>query len=142
MRFKERLEYQIEFGDNLEGVIIPKLIIQPFVENAVVHGCKNCYTPVLVTVTAGLSEDGILNIRVVDDGAGIAAEKLEMIHRSLKSEKQDGNLFAVTNVNERLKILYGADYSLEISGADDEGTVVTIQIKYGKGSKNGTSADR
>lgn len=142
VRFKERLEYQIEFGDNLEGVIIPKLIIQPFVENAVVHGCKNCYTPVLVKVTAGLTEDGILNIRVVDDGAGIAAEKLEMIHRSLKSEKQDGNLFAVTNVNERLKILYGADYSLEISGAEDEGTVVTIQIKYGKGSKNGTSADR
>lgn len=141
VRFKDRLEYQVKFGGNLERVIVPKLIIQPFVENAVVHGCKNCYTPVLVSVSVMLTDEGILHIQIKDDGVGIEPEKMKRIHSALQSEKKDKSLFAVTNVNERLKILYGSKYSLEISGEKDQGTIVEIKIQYEKGNKNGTVAD-
>ncbi|WP_226670886.1 sensor histidine kinase [Metabacillus litoralis] len=111
MRFGDHLQWNLTMTPELEQVKIPKLLIQPIVENAVLHGAGNKVKPCMISVSIQLTEDEkYLQILVEDDGPGISKEKLEFIKHSIQLgggiSVKKGNGMAISNVHKRLELYY------------------------------------
>ena len=132
MRFPEQIEWKCTVDPGLENVMILKCIVQPLVENSLYHGFRDVDRHGMIRICVS-SENGQLRIKVADDGAGIAPEKLrrlrEEIHTKYDTEKDiyEGG-FGLQNVQQRLEIVYGEKAGLEIESEWDEGTSITIMI--------------
>ncbi|HEY8500886.1 MAG TPA: histidine kinase [Clostridia bacterium] len=107
---------------------IPKNTLQPILENYLVHGIKEQDNEISIT---GKLHDGIIEIIVRDNGRGIKPDVLQQIQQSLRETRETSSTgFGLSNVNERLRIVYGPEFGLSIqSSAENPGTEVTIRIK-------------
>ncbi|QGQ98510.1 sensor histidine kinase [Paenibacillus psychroresistens] len=126
-RFKNKISYDIVAADELLEIMIPKLIIQPIVDNAIKHGIENKRGKGLIHIHIFV-EEGRLIVSVADNGKGMSTEILER----LRSELAGSELFTkktsigIKNVNDRIKLHYGAIYGLLVESIQHEGTTVTI----------------
>lgn len=123
MRYKDKLDFQIDVDPGILEVHIPKIILQPIVENAIYHGIKNSLEPGLVKITGREDGDNIVFV-VADNGVGMEPEKLEQILK-LKDGIIKG--IGVSNVNERIK-LFGNEFGLTFKSEKWEGTEVRIVL--------------
>jgi sensor histidine kinase YesM len=126
-RFENRFDYEVDFDDGLSKYKIPKLLLQPLVENAVVHGVEKVTSGGKILVKAVDSQDSI-DIEIIDNGNGISPEKLEKINEQLKKNQKDVNdRIGLLNVNDRIKLIYGDSYFLSIESSS-KGTKAHITI--------------
>ena len=123
IRFAGRFLYETEVPDMLEDCVIPKMILQPLVENAIIHGLDGCANGYICIYAA--QKDGILRISVTDDGCGMGQEMLDWIN-SPDPIKRDGHL-GLYNVIRILKLYYGEEYGMQAE-SDAEGTTVTLTL--------------
>jgi two-component system, sensor histidine kinase YesM len=136
MRFGDRLHWQVLLPLEYELVRIPKLIIQPLVENAILHGAGNKVGDCLVTinVTPVKREDrDYISISVQDNGPGMDKERLEWIIQSMKTggtSSMKGKGMAISNVYKRLKLYYkGISHSdILIESQVNRGTRISFEI--------------
>jgi two-component system sensor histidine kinase YesM len=138
MRFTKRLNYQVDISEDILDAEIPKLIIQPFVENAVVHGFENAASPCLLEVKGWL-EDGQIHFSIKDTGIGMSEEQTRAIWQTDDSKRYSGQRigkYAIKNVMERLELKYGDNFNLNIDSKIGLGTTVFIRIPL----KEGTAA--
>lgn len=129
-RHRDRLTYELQIDDAAAQQLMPPLIIQPLVENAVVHGIegKASDEPLQVTVRA-LIKDGMLYVEVEDDGIGIEPERLSEVLQMLDEQEDDEvNRIGLSNVHHRLLMLYGKHSGLVIKSREGEGTIVSFMI--------------
>ena len=123
----DKLSYQIEVQEDLETFQIPRMTIQPLVENAVLHGIKPCTWDGNVSVSIVSVETGVL-ISVNDDGLGMEQEQLDTIRDYLKNPdgdiKKDGIGVGMRNVIRRLYLYYGKNVEIHISSIPDMGTTI------------------
>lgn len=110
MRFGDHLQWNLTLPTEHEKVKIPKLLIQPLVENAVLHGAGNKLNPCTISISIQPTTDTqCLQILVEDDGPGITQEKLESIKQAMQSggiNSKKGNGMAISNVHKRLELYY------------------------------------
>ena len=128
MRFQERIICLVEIPESLYGYYIPKLMIQPLLENAIIHGVSTIKETGLIAVT-GKEEDGAIYITVKDNGNGISEDIIRQLDgirndRILEEKKHIG----IFNIQQRLLLLYGKEYGLTIERLNPSGTAVTICI--------------
>ncbi len=128
MRFHGRISFISDIPDELLEYCIPKLTLQPVIENAVLHGIleKDSKEGTIVLTCWMEGEDIVL--LVSDDGVGIPPEKLRTILTGDGSSSSGGTNIAVYNTHRRLQILYGKDYGLSYSSIPGKGTDVQIRI--------------
>jgi len=127
-RYKNKLKYQIQIPDEILNYYIPKLILQPFVENAIVHGIENNNSESIIEVT-GKKEGEFINFTIKDNGLGIDEDKIKKIKDSLKSSNTKEEFgYAIKNVNERLRLYYEDNYKLDINSKIGVGTEVSILL--------------
>ena len=126
MRFEERIEYALSNNLNNEHPILP-LIIQPLVENAVVHGMENISRKVTVSVKIMEFKNEIW-IKVHDNGSGIEVSELIAIKEKINSMNMSSKNIGLVNVNKRIKLYYGEQYGLEIESVENVYTCVTLKI--------------
>ncbi len=129
IRYKDKLNYVIHVDESLYAVEVPKLILQPLVENAIYHGVKAKRGGGTITIT-GVPEGENLVFTVQDNGAGMPQEKVEelnrrMSERSVLDEKKSFGLFYI---RERIQLCYGKGYGVHVESALGEGTRVTITL--------------
>lgn len=129
IRYKDKLNYVIHVDESLYAVEVPKLILQPLVENAIYHGVKAKRGGGTITIT-GVPEGENLVFTVQDDGAGMLQEKVEelnrrMSERSVLDEKKSFGLFYI---RERIQLCYGTGYGVHVESTLGEGTRVTITL--------------
>ena len=129
IRYKDKLNYVIHVDESLYAVEVPKLILQPLVENAIYHGVKAKRGGGTITIT-GVPEGENLVFTVQDNGAGMPQEKVEelnrrMSERSVLDEKKSFGLFYI---RERIQLCYGTGYGVHVESALGEGTRVTITL--------------
>ncbi len=124
-RYKDILEYTICISPGLQDVMLPKLTLQPLVENALYHGIKLKRGKGCICVASQLEEADIL-IQITDDGAGMSPQRLEELNRALDTGERVG--FGLVTVHERLRLLFGSPYGLSISSREGAGTTVTVRI--------------
>ncbi|MEH7333049.1 sensor histidine kinase [Neobacillus drentensis] len=135
MRFGDQLKWKLNMPSEWEQVKIPKLLIQPLVENAVLHGAGNTAKPCTICVTIQPAVDPVyLNILVEDDGPGINQEKLESIKQAMQSggvmSIKKGSGMAISNVHKRLELYYQDRFKsgLAITSEVNRGTTVSFVI--------------
>ena len=121
-RFRERLKVDYELNTE-NSFMLPALILQPLVENAIKHGLYPKITGGKITIRID-EKPSYFRIAVIDDGMGIAREKLATILDDSVPKKSIG----LSNVNKRLKTLYGIKNRLRICSRVDKGTIVSMRI--------------
>ena len=129
IRYKDKLNYVIHVDESLYAIEVPKLILQPLVENAIYHGVKAKRGGGTITIT-GVPEGENLVFTVQDNGAGMLQEKVEelnrrMSERSVLDEKKSFGLFYI---RERIQLCYGKGYGVHVESTLGEGTRVTITL--------------
>jgi two-component system, sensor histidine kinase YesM len=134
-RYEDRLDYEITIDENMFNLKVPKLIIQPIIENSFSHGFKNIRPPWNIRISGGIIEDR-WSIEITDNGSGFSLDEIEKIHRliiqydeSINSGKIINNLdiggMGIINIYVRLKILYGK-YTLFNIQNNETGATVTL----------------
>jgi two-component system sensor histidine kinase YesM len=134
VRFPGRFKLHTDIGDeSLYDVKVVKLILQPLVENAVIHGleCKQGSGNVWIKVSRTDSE---LKIMIKDDGIGMSQTRLKQIRESLESIEQktresEGHI-GLLNVKQRLYLHYGKKAALDIQSEPDIGTIVKLDLPF------------
>ena len=110
-----------------------KILLQPIVENAVLHGIFEKDIPEgTITVSARLEKEETLAVEIMDDGAGIAKERLEKLKQHIYLADTDGSGYGLSNIEERIKLCYGNGFGLEFESVTGVYTKVTVRIRYVK----------
>lgn len=131
MRYNRRLTYSIDIPDELMDCIVPKLVLQPIVENALKHGMKNVDS-IHVRIRASLEQD-CLKLIVEDNGTGIEAEILDRLIEDLEREDVSKEHIGLYNSHRVVRLLYGQPYGLKIVSTYGQGTQVTIILPVNRG---------
>lgn len=124
-RFQDKLKIEKRIDDRLMEYMIPFLSIQPLVENAVRHGITPKEGKGNVLISAYMVSPQEMEIEIQDNGVGIAPE---IMPRILEPGFGSGSGVGLSNVNERLLLLYGADYGLQIKSELTKGTTVKFRV--------------
>lgn len=124
-RFCDKLVYNIDVDDELKNTLIPRLTIEPIVENCVIHGVEKHNRIVHIDVKVKEHGDDII-VEIQDDGAGFDVDSLNLSVDN--NDSQEKEKIGLRNINTRLKLLYGEDYGLDIKSELDKGTRVTMRI--------------
>lgn len=130
MRFNEKLEYSIEMDESLNNYIVPKLILQPFVENSIIHGIEKNGSCGIVAVTIERIGDK-LNFIILDSGKGMKEEQVENLLLKADGDvniKKTPGGYAISNVYERLRLKFKDDFKLSIQSKRNKGTKVVIEL--------------
>ncbi len=133
LRFGKRLDLSFDAPEECFEYLVPKLILQPLVENCFEHGLAERAGRWTVIVTAAVREND-LYLSVTDNGVGIPLEKLEHIRAELEkgtdSSLQGAEHIGLTNVNARIRLMFGGeDYGLTIDSGPDTGTSITVRLR-------------
>ncbi len=134
MRFNQHLTYTVDISDDLLDCRVPKLIIQPIVENSIAHGAQNV-DHINIDIT-GRMAGGDAELIVRDNGAGIPAERLKVIRKQLEDENTQPGCIGLYNAHRVLKLLYGNAYGLNIDSEPGKGTAVTIRMPLKRGDRD------
>lgn len=131
VRFGERICYRCEVPEELRSLPVPKLILQPLVENAIIHGLEEQIEPGTVTLSARREQDRV-EIVISDDGIGMDEEELALCRRGLQGERgrrTDGKIsVGMRNVEERLRLCSGGTLGLSIESKQGKGTSVRLSL--------------
>lgn len=136
MRFQDRIELRKCVQAEALQILIPRLLIQPLVENAVYHGIENSSRNGIIFLKAVVRED-VLTIEVVDNGVGIDSEGLVLLNERLSTSNdayfrslssKSSRSIGIENVNRRIKLFYGENYGLKIESRVDSFTKAAICI--------------
>ena len=128
MRYHDSIELITDIPDELSEYQIPKLTLQPVVENSILHGILEKESKSGTIVITGWMENADVVLLVSDDGVGIPPEILSTILSGNGNSQSGGTNIAVYNTHRRLQILYGNDYGLTYSSKLGEGTEVEIRF--------------
>lgn len=128
-RYNKKLEVHIDVEEGFLDYEVPKLILQPLIENAVKYALDEVPGDKLLGIQIRKKET-ILEITVYDNGKGIKKEKLQKINENLKivEAQDDFESIGLGNVNQRLKLMYGQEYGLQIKSIENYGTAVKVKI--------------
>lgn len=134
MRYHDSIDFISDIPDELMEYQIPKLTLQPVVENAILHGILEKETKSGTIVLTGWLEDSDVVLLISDDGVGISPEKMPTILSGTGKSSSGGTNIAIYNTHRRLQILYGQKYGLTYTSTPGQGTEVQIRIPAKKES--------
>jgi two-component system sensor histidine kinase YesM len=126
LRYVEYLDYRLEFDEEILKYQIPKLTLQPLVENSIYHGLKQKEDKGMLVIK-GYFEQNAIKIEVFDDGVGMSEEQIARVLDRLVNERKSTD-FGIHSVDSRLKLLYGDEYGLNIESRIAEYTKVTVRL--------------
>lgn len=126
-RFGERIQYRIQIERGLEQYQVFPLLMQPIVENSIIHGLEVKEGTGHIDIIIARKE-GNVSILIQDDGVGMEEEKLAKVRESMNQEAQDNAHIGVGNVHRRVKLRYGEEYGIWIDSRRGEGTRVEILL--------------
>lgn len=151
-RFEDRFTIRYEFSEDSQDCLIPKMVIQPLVENAIVHGLEKSLDPGELLIGAGRNPDhGYLAIWIFDTGVGMPANRLQQLRDSIRCstynktgdasadlaelDSQNHDSIGILNVNSRMVLYYGTDYTLIIDSEEGVGTNIQLRVPYRTGEE-------
>ena len=127
-RYQDILSYEIQVAPELYPYETLKMTLQPLVENALYHGVKNKRSGGLIRIS-GERDGNLIRFKVEDDGIGMNAEALTHLQEEIRRPcKETDTGFGMANVNERIRMNFGADYGLMIESEEGKGTRVWVTI--------------
>lgn len=129
-RYGDRLQYEICIDESLNKIEIPRMILQPLVENSIKYGFKE-NDPLTIWIIAGFDKENLV-ISVKDNGRGIERQFLDELKENLSHRHNRSDHIGLYNVHRRIHLLYGDGYGAIIDSINGEGTCVTLILPSGK----------
>lgn len=123
-RYRGRILYEAEVDEDILDCLIPKITLQPFLENAIVHGINEKEDARGVVILNGWMEDGRITLSVTDDGRGISMEG--------QKKSTEGSHYGMENIEKRLTLYYGEEIPIQIESSPGVGTCIIINIPVRK----------
>lgn len=138
LRFGQRVGFEMEVEDGIPDIKIPGMIIQPIIENAVIHGVNGMTSGAIISVEARYI-GGVIQICIEDNGKGMNSETIEAVMAdNLEADSgQRGTNIGIYNVKRRLEMFYGGGRLFHIDSSEGCGTLITISIEVRR--ENGDS---
>lgn len=128
VRYQDILEYEISIPEEIANCQIPKITLQPLVENALYHGIKYKRGKGKIVVT-GHIQDRMCVLSVRDNGVGMTRERLNQVRGGLTTKIEDSNdFYGLYNVNERVRLKFGEEYGIRIDSVTRKGTSVDVWL--------------
>lgn len=128
VRMHNEVNYEFRINDQVLQNVLPRISLQPIVENALKHGLRNKRGEKTIEILAEVAED-TLRITVRDNGVGMDVEALnEKLEKCDLSVVEQGNSIGLTNINARVKMLFGQEYGLRIISEPEQGTSVILRV--------------
>lgn len=127
MRFQNRILFLVEVPESLYAYYIPKLTIQPLVENAILHGVANLQETGMIGIF-GKEDEHNIYISIKDNGFGMPQKIIQELSEMEDFKESNKKHIGIFNIQKKLQILYGSDYGLTIDNIEPHGTCVTISI--------------
>ncbi|MHA6530423.1 sensor histidine kinase [Paenibacillus sp. BAC0078] len=125
---KQRIRYEMDIADDLLGLQIPRLLIQPLVENSIIHGIEKKIGQGFIRITASQTNEAV-TVTVEDNGAGMTPEAIASLHaRISESTREDGGC-GLWNIQQRLKSHYDDSSGLLIAPSPDGGLKITLRME-------------
>ncbi len=130
VRYQDILQYEIDISEELHTYLIPKITIQPLVENALYHGIKNRRGPGRITIT-GEKEKSFFILTIEDTGIGMKEERLKQVQEAMRSQiSAETDIYGLYNVNERIRLNFGERYGISITSEYEKGTIARVVLPY------------
>ncbi|MEK4474114.1 sensor histidine kinase [Paenibacillus sp. FSL R7-0048] len=129
-RFDERLDFRMDVPEHLHDALIPKLTLQPLIENAIRYALEPNIEPCTISITVSEDEQG-LDIRVSDNGPGMSAEFIKDLQMGRVKTRGEG--IGLANIAERIQIVFGPEWGTSIESEPGQGTTIHVRIPYLKG---------
>ncbi|MFX3635245.1 MAG: sensor histidine kinase [Candidatus Pristimantibacillus sp.] len=126
-RFEERLDFQMDVPEELLYCGIPKLSLQPLIENAVNYGLEQMIDTCYIKIRVERQEE-LLFITVEDNGPGMKQEYADQLLQGEVQTKSSG--LGLRNIEERIKLLYGESYGMTVKSGINEGTIVSLKLPF------------
>ena len=131
-RFGNRIQYKEEIAPSLYHYQIPTLTLQPIVENAMKHGCEKTSSVTCINIYSQTGADHV-DLIVEDNAGGMSVQRLEEVRSSLASDdaasgSTEAKGVGLSNINSRLRLIYGEAYGIDIDSAVGVGTKVVIHL--------------
>lgn len=128
VRYEDKFQVVYNIEEETLETVLPKITLQPIVENAIYHGIKPTNKKCTLTIKSYTSDNMVL-IEINDDGTGIEEEKCSAINNELQTEYiKEENHIGIKNVNQRIKLSFGENYGIEIKSRVNNGTSIIIAI--------------
>lgn len=128
LRYEDRIRLQVLLSDeSLRVRQVPKLLLQPIIENSIFHGFPESDSMIDISVFV-CELNGVLRIEVSDTGCGIDENTLQQLRDGTYTAYQQMSGVGLNNINQRLKLMYGSQYGLDICSTVGIGTIVTVTM--------------
>ncbi len=131
-RFGNKFEAYYNVEPGLEKNLVLRFILQPIVENAIVHGLSVMEQTGTLEISI-YQEDDYLMIKIADDGIGMSEEMVEEIRDHIEirgDEERKKQSIGIQNVNQRIKLTYGEEYGITIESGENKGSIFTICLPF------------
>ena len=132
-RYEEILTYEIQVEESLDDVFLPKILLQPLVENAIYHGIKPKLAQGKISILAQLEGKDLL-LTVQDNGVGMTEEQVNQLEEAFEGKRAPVS-YGLHNVHQRIRLTYGNPYGLHVESCLQDGTTVTIRLPMEKKEK-------
>lgn len=136
-RHSEKIQLFLETEVDDQSVYIPQFILQPIMENAVVHAFGDASSGYFIKIHSSAC-DNVLHILVEDNGRGMKKNELHSLQLSLNRDEAPDESIGLVNVNQRIRLFYGESYGLQISSTPGKGTRIEILLPLRNHSENMT----
>lgn len=136
-RHSEKIQLFLETEVDDQSVYIPQFILQPIMENAVVHAFGDASSGYFIRIHSSAC-DNVLHILVEDNGRGMKKNELHSLQLSLNRDEAPDESIGLVNVNQRIRLFYGESYGLQISSTPGKGTRIEILLPLRNHSENMT----
>lgn len=127
-RFGERIKYEISMEDGLGDKRVLSLILQPFVENAIIHGLEGIQRNGLISIGVKKSGADEMSITIEDNGRGMDGETLSRLRSRMEGRRFEGDHIGICNANRRIKLKYGEEYGVLLESTEGAGTTARIRL--------------
>ncbi|ASA25870.1 sensor histidine kinase [Paenibacillus donghaensis] len=125
IRYKDRFSYELYCGKELEGRVVLKMSLQPIIENYILHGMRTDKSDNHISIAVN-KQGPMLCACVTDNGRGIPPERLVELTQGLRRPEESSGSFGLRSIHERLKLLYGESYGIELKSEVGTGTTVIV----------------
>jgi two-component system sensor histidine kinase YesM len=130
VRYQNRFQVEMKMDKGISELYIPKMLLQPIIENAILHGIVGkAEEEGKITIKAWESDPSTLEIQIIDNGIGMDMIQInEITARLQNTEDSDLHSIGLRNVYQRIILLFGLPYGLHITSTNGQGTVVTVSL--------------
>lgn len=125
-RFNRRFQYTVDIDEDVMDLEIPKLLIQPLIENAIKYGVGN--KEVLTVKIRGYRDQGQLFMVCDDDGMGIDETTLRELEETLNQPKNHSSHLGLYNIHKRIQLKYNGDFGMTLKSEVGVGTTITLKL--------------